>query len=364
MGNTMRSRSTLRRGSLDAAEAQLATAIDQAWTRNWLSSELVTTQRRTDVRLGLGVLRAGLRAARRRHPAARDDRWVTDHEHATADAANGLDSLVRSGHDERGVIAEARRCATLVSLLPATVDVTTRRTAQVATGADERMLERVRALLAKAEATTFDGEADAFTSKAHQLMAKHSIAHAMLVDPEGAAAAAMRIWHERPYVSAKSTLLARVAHGLGCRVVVHSGLECSTVFGMGPDLDAVEVLYTSLLLQAAAELRLVEARGEDDRARRRSFRNAFHMGFADRIGLRLDEVRLAAQAEASGDEPGVLPVLVRRDERVDEALQAAFPQLGRARSRSVSNGAGYAAGGVAGSRADIGPGGSSITRSR
>ena len=37
------------------------------------------------------------------------------------------------------------------------------------------MLERVRALLAKAESTTFPEEADALTAKAQQLMTRHAL---------------------------------------------------------------------------------------------------------------------------------------------------------------------------------------------
>jgi hypothetical protein len=40
---------------------------------------------------------------------------------------------------------------------------------------DQRMLDRVRALLAKAESTDFPQEADAFTARAQELMARHRI---------------------------------------------------------------------------------------------------------------------------------------------------------------------------------------------
>jgi hypothetical protein len=49
-----------------------------------------------------------------------------------------------------------------------------------AVDADPRVLEKVRALLAKAESSEFDAEAEAFTAKAQELMARHSIDHALL----------------------------------------------------------------------------------------------------------------------------------------------------------------------------------------
>src|SRR5260370_42461587 len=45
---------------------------------------------------------------------------------------------------------------------------------------DQRMLDRVRGLLANAESTEFPEEAEALTSRAQELMARHSIDDALL----------------------------------------------------------------------------------------------------------------------------------------------------------------------------------------
>ena len=50
-----------------------------------------------------------------------------------------------------------------------------RRRSSGGTVGEPKMLARIRALLAKAEATTFVEEADAFTAKAQELMARHAI---------------------------------------------------------------------------------------------------------------------------------------------------------------------------------------------
>ena len=47
------------------------------------------------------------------------------------------------------------------------------------------MLDKVRALLAKAESTEFPEEAGALTSRAQQLMARYSIDHALLAAQTG-----------------------------------------------------------------------------------------------------------------------------------------------------------------------------------
>ena len=86
--------------------------------------------------------------------------------------------------------------------------------------ATTKVLEKVRALLAKAESTEFAEEAAAFTAKAQAIMAAHSITLAML---EGASPddgpASLRIVQEAPYASQKSTLLSAIARPNQCRVV-------------------------------------------------------------------------------------------------------------------------------------------------
>ena len=51
--------------------------------------------------------------------------------------------------------------------------------------ADTRILGKIRALLAKAESTEFPEEAEALSARAQELMAKHSIDHALLAAQSG-----------------------------------------------------------------------------------------------------------------------------------------------------------------------------------
>jgi hypothetical protein len=130
----------------------------------------------------------------------------------------------------------------------------------------EGLLERVRALLAKAESTTFDAEAEAFTAKAQELMARHRIDRAV-VDAAGAGAEepiGRRVAIDNPYANAKATLLAQVAGPNGCRAVWSKDLGFSTVFGFASELDGVEELFTSLLVQATVALQ--HAGSQQDRS--------------------------------------------------------------------------------------------------
>lgn len=218
---------------------------------------------------------------------------------------------------------------------------------------DPRILEKVRALLAKAESTTFPEEAEALSAKAQELMARHSIDDAMVggVDdgPTG-----VRVAIDDPYAGAKSVLLAVVASANRCRSVWSKHLGFSTVFGYESDLEFVEVLYTSLLVQATSAM--VAAGSQFDRAgrsRTRSFRQSFLLAYANRIGDRLREAQEAGRAEAAeeyGD--ALLPVLADRSAAVDAACDAAFPGA-VSRSVSISNAAGWAAGSAAADLASL-----------
>ncbi len=122
------------------------------------------------------------------------------------------------------------------------------------TGSGEsRPLERIRALLAKAESTEFDEEAEALTAKAQELMTRHSIDAALLAaHVEGRRArerpVARRIGVDDPYAQAKAFLLAQIAEAATCRVVWSKSFGFATVFGFEGELTSVELLYTSLLL--------------------------------------------------------------------------------------------------------------------
>ena len=181
-----------------------------------------------------------------------------------------------------------------------------------------KVLARIRALLAKAESTGFPDEAEALSAKAQQLMARHSIDEALLsADGAGGGPGFRRIGVDRPYESARALLLDAVASANRCEAVWSADFGFSTVVGHEPDLDAVELLYTSLLVQADRALH----RGP---SRRRDFRESFLIAYAARIRERL-AAATADEVSARDDAAALLPALAARDLAVRDATRRLFP---------------------------------------
>jgi len=278
---------------------------------------------------------------------------------AAAAVARALahDVVVGGGQDRTSAMSDAVRALRFLTRLPPfpDVDIGHGRAPGRRTATDDRMLERVRALLAKAESTTFPEEAEALTAKAQQLMARHAIDAAMLDDGDDSGEVeSLRLWLDRPYEAEKSRLAAQVAWANRCRPVWIKDIGVVIVIGYSADLAVVELLFTSLLVQAT---RAMTAAPRRDDGRTRAFRRSFLIGYASRIGERLSEAADAATSEAAlehGD--ALLPVLARRTDAVDEATDAAFPHLKRVGGR-VGHAEGYRAGRAAADLAslDAGP---------
>jgi hypothetical protein len=133
-----------------------------------------------------------------------------------------------------------------------------------------------------------------------------------------------------------------------------------TVFGFASDRERVEVLFTSLLLQAQTQLVAQRPPHPDESVA--AYRRSWLHGFAVRVHRRLVEAERRAEQRAgqgSADDPGVPGgaelVLADRRSRVEQAYAEAFPTLGRGRP-SVLSGSGFAAGAAAGDQADLGAG--------
>jgi hypothetical protein len=220
-------------------------------------------------------------------------------------------------------------------------------------GVDQKMLARVRALLAKAESTTFPEEAEALSAKAQELMSRYSLERIVVESTASAdrgcnphSAAARRLWLDNPYVAAKAMLVGAVAEANRCRTVLSEKLGFTTVLGDEVDLEIVELLSTSLLVQATrAMVSAGSQTSRTGRSRTRSYRQSFLLAYATRIGERLNTARDAGTA-AVADPARLLPVLAARERVVDELFESMFPQS-VARSFSVGNAAGWHAGRVA-----------------
>ncbi|MEV6423811.1 DUF2786 domain-containing protein [Streptomyces sp. NPDC051662] len=237
---------------------------------------------------------------------------------------------------------------------------------------EPRMLTRIRALLAKAEATGYPQEAEALTAKAQELMARHSIDEALLADRthRGDVPGACRIGVDAPYETAKAILLDAVASANRCRAVWNSAYGFSTVVGFEPDLEAVELLHTSLLVQGTAAMTRAEAaQRAAGRKRTKTFRQSFLLAYAHRIGERLalatEQVTERATAEGlteeRADRPdkgvgGLLPVLAAREVAVADRTDRMFPETVATRVRGATDAEGWTHGTSAADAARV-PGG-------
>ncbi|MFZ3558346.1 DUF2786 domain-containing protein [Streptomyces sp. BH055] len=217
---------------------------------------------------------------------------------------------------------------------------------------EPRALAKIRALLAKAERTGYPPEAEALSAKAQELMARHSVDEALLASRTHAkdAPAACRIGVDAPYETAKAVLLDAVASANRCRAVWNSAFGFSTVVGFEPDLEVVEVLHTSLLVQATAAMTRAEAEQRaGGRKRTKTFRQSFLAAYAHRIGD-----RLAAVAEqVTGSVGEALPVLAARDVAVTGRAEEMFPETVTTRMRGVIDEAGWTEGTEAARRARL-----------
>jgi hypothetical protein len=246
----------------------------------------------------------------------------------------------RHGHSHAEAVSRAVGALAALVTLPALPDLPLPEAPRP--GVDEKMLARVRALLAKAESTAYPEEAEALSAKAQELMSRYSFEQA-LVDPvQRRQGSARRFWLDEPYLSAKSSLVSAVASANRCRAVSYEKLGFLAVVGHEVDLDNVELLATSLLVQATdAMLAAGRHTTHTGQSRTRSFRHAFLLSYAARIGERLSEADRAISEHVADER--LLPVLAQRTREVDALFAEMFPNVGR-KTRSVSNGAGWYAG--------------------
>ncbi|MEO3776697.1 DUF2786 domain-containing protein [Micromonospora sp. B11E3] len=358
--------------AVDAAlVARLVRGVARLWPRGWQPADLARIATR---RLGPpgGRLVVDLAAAQRRSqpgpvPGWWDDQlagldatvwWDDDAGYLTAWAA-------RQGTDRIAALRDAVDVLALVESLPPIAvlrpppGAAGPLAAIPAGGTGSRMLDRVRALLAKAESTTFPAEAEALTGKAQELMSRHSIDAALVAataerpDLPGG----VRLGTEPPCPGAKALLVQEVAAANRCESVWSDDLGFATVLGFPADLASVELLYTSLLVQAtAAMLRGRTARrggGRRTKAYDESFLNAFALRIGERLRAATEEVSREAAREQGSDR--LLPVLAARADAVRERLDDLFPGVTRKRL-TVSDEEGWSSGTSAAERASLTPG--------
>lgn len=341
-----------RRPLLDAALVRtVQEEIVAAWERGWQPADLARMAQRSHGSLpAMVVVDFVTMAMRPFAPATVDERWEAQLRELGADAWWASDDEYPAELAERKRLTPAQVVRCLFEVLHSIVICPpiqmlcpppgkARRgslASNVEHSIDARQLDRVRALLAKAESTTYPEEAEAYTAKAQELMARYSIDYALLVAEGGGTGAeptGRRIGVDNPYEGQKVLLVGAVAKANRCRTVWAKSLGFVTVLGFESDVDGVELLFTSLLVQAtSAMLAAGSRRDAHGRSSTRSFRQSFLAAYAQRIGERLAESAQQATHAAARELIGpaadrLLPVLASRKAAVDNLAEEIFPSL-------------------------------------
>jgi hypothetical protein len=222
----------------------------------------------------------------------------------------------------------------------------------------ERIIDKIGKLLAQAEGTSNEHEAEAFVSRAQELATTYA------VDLELArarqAARRLRAGEEdfeqrRLLIGEKGrrgnrqlvTLYLVVAQANDVMVNVANDSTFVLGFGYAADLDVVERLWASLATQmaSAASRRLKEGEHRTARVAAVSWRLSFYEGWLHAVQSRLDDARSRAIASHDREQAGTSSALVLRAkaERVrefhDRASEARGSWRGQRADRRVHRGA-------------------------
>ena len=238
------------------------------------------------------------------------------------------------------------------------------------TDAPERLLDRVRKLLAQAEDDSVTpAEAQAFTAKAAELMAKYGIDRALLAadQPETDQPGNRMLDIDNPWAREKAHLLCGLASALRCQCILLSGSRPGSrvhIFGFASDIERTDLLYTSILIQMAHGL--AGARVPEWSSSPRAWRRSWLLGFATAVISRVRQAEHSAVtvATASGQATSDRTALVLADRSlvIRKQVEQAYPVTRKA--RVTYSGSGYRDGYERGQRADIGATRLSRTRGR
>jgi hypothetical protein len=337
---------------------EVLSRISRAWEYGWQPQELVHTVRRHTSASAAGWFsRAVLvEAERSRAMEQAPEAWRIQLRllGARHDGAGGSAGLLSPG----GRAAEADWVVALVALdfmreLPRSQLLgpppsqwgRARQPAALRTSEGHtKTIARVRALLAKAESTEFAPEAEALTAKAQDIMTRHAIDEALLADEAGESVdvQGIRVLIDHPYALEKARLLDVVARANRTRAVWNDFASSMTLLGVPTDLEQVEMLFTSALVQAT---RAMTQAGQEARPsageRSSAFRKAFLSAYATRIGERLAASSAEATSTYGAD---LVPVFQRQADAIDDEFDRLFPHVMTGSRRATFDARGWDAG--------------------
>jgi hypothetical protein len=322
-----------------AADLTVQEVIREAWENGWSPTDLhEVARRRMDAPAVRYLDEAIVLESQRYSVATLHPRWRAELAALSRGPAPTAPQMWRwaASHsmDESAVVTVVLQVLHLLGTIPRIEALlplpgSHRQLTKVVDEADEKMLARVRALLAKAESTEYPDEAEALSAKAQALMIRHSLQEAVADHDHGRppVATSRRIWIDKPYVAAKVALVQAVAQANRCRTVWIKDLGCVVTVGSETDLNLVDLLTTSLLVQAnRAMLTAGRRHNVQGRSNTKSFRFSFLVAYAGRIGERLTAAGSSVTDELQRGDRRLLPVLAARSQAADAAFTRLFPR--------------------------------------
>lgn len=160
------------------------------------------------------------------------------------------------------------------------------------------VIDKIRKLMAKAEGTTNEHEADAFMAKAQEWMIKFAIDEAELAasgkkPSEEIITRNIEIRQNLPRTKPLRYFLNTLAQAMNCRMWYVPGTKNNTIAGHESDVDFVEILFYSVQMQQhramKREFKIAKAEYEAKGLRFRPsvWRRNFIEGYLHRVGTRI-----------------------------------------------------------------------------
>lgn len=246
---------------------------------------------------------------------------------------------------------------------------------QIAQRRRDGKMTQIQAMLDMAtDERTPEGERDNAMNRAMELMAAYGVTEMMLTARRGQDTDTIikkKIPISDPYSYEKMLLANAIGNAFNCRSTYQNYrniVSSITFIGFRSDIERIELIYTSLLLQAVNGVRKERPYSYATASETRQYRKAWLVGFGERVGTRLwrkeREARAKYDAEHADDsdgEPGTALVLVSRKDQVSAAYEEIWGDLKSKKSRRQVDAYAKRDGRIAGDKADLG-GGTGVTR--
>lgn len=210
---------------------------------------------------------------------------------------------------------------------------------------DSKIIEKIQKLLAHAEGTDNEAEAEAFIEKAQRLMQQHAIEQAMVeafeaTTIEQIVTLDILLPKKTPLTEAKRDLLNACATHNRCKMwftVGGSRGSRASIAGYEGDAEYARLLYVHLLGQMELELAYAQADAGVRGGEIRTFKANFAQSYASRIWQRLSAMNEKIQPDVTTEEgKSQALMLVGRKAEVEKYVDIKVPGLTTHR-RGASN---------------------------